>query len=124
MPLYQCIVCRTKELNKEKRRTDLLLYQMLPKTVADKMKRAEDVHAEWFPEVTVLFSDIVGFSYICSRSSPMRVVTMLNKLYACFDKTIQHYDVYKIETIGDVLMVASGGLTMSSSNTEEYPMLK
>ena len=50
-----------KELNREKRRTDSLLYQMLPKPVAEQLKLKKDVNAEYYKEVTIFFSDIVGF---------------------------------------------------------------
>ena len=64
---------RTKALNKEKRRTDTLLYQMLPRSVAERLKCNEQVDAEHYDQATIFFSDIVGFTKISSSSSPLQV---------------------------------------------------
>lgn len=95
-------------LEEEKKKTVDLLCSIFPEEVAQQLWQGQVVQAKKFNNVTMLFSDIVGFTAICSQCSPMQVITMLNELYTRFDYQCGELDVYKVETIGDAYCVAGG----------------
>ncbi|KAK0415364.1 hypothetical protein QR680_011906 [Steinernema hermaphroditum] len=106
--LEQEVQARVRELESEKRKSDLLLYRMMPKQIAEKLKMGSSVEPETFESVTVFFSDVVSFTTLASRCTPLQVVDLLNRLYTNFDQIIDNHDVYKVETIGDGYLCVSG----------------
>ncbi|XP_075545758.1 guanylate cyclase soluble subunit beta-1-like isoform X1 [Dermacentor variabilis] len=104
-----------RELEDEKKKTDRLLYSILPPSVANELRHHRPVAAKKYDCVTILFSGIVGFSAYCAQHSDskgaMKIVKLLNDIYTTFDVLTdpkKNPNVYKVETIGDKYMAVSG----------------
>ncbi|XP_030638734.1 guanylate cyclase soluble subunit beta-2 [Chanos chanos] len=98
----------SRHLEIEKKKTETLLYAMLPRHVANQLKEGKRVEAGEFNVCTILFSDVVTFTNICAACEPIQIVNMLNAMYSRFDRLTNIHDVYKVETIGDAYMVVGG----------------
>lgn len=98
----------TVQLQAEKRRSDALLLNILPASIVERMSQGEAGIADRFPEATILFADLVGFTSLASRSSPGRIIELLNNLFSSFDELAKRLNLEKIKTIGDSYMVAGG----------------
>jgi len=95
-------------LQAEQERSERLLLNVLPAPIAARLKQGEAVIADRFPEVTVLFADLVDFTASSDRSSPERVVQVLADLFTAFDRLAARHGLEKIKTVGDAYMVAGG----------------
>ena len=97
-----------RALQREQERSERLLLNVLPAPIATRLKQHEDVIADGFPEVTVLFADLVDFTRRSQRSRPQQVVQFLDELFSAFDQLTRRQGLEKIKTIGDAYMVAGG----------------
>jgi class 3 adenylate cyclase len=97
-----------RALQLEQERSERLLLNVLPAPVAARLKAGEGVIADAFPDVTVLFADLVDFTRRSQRIGPAQVVATLNELFSAFDELAQRHGLEKIKTIGDAYMVAGG----------------
>lgn len=89
-------------------RSEGLLLNVLPRTIAERLKREPGVIADVHEEVTVLFADVVDFTRFTERTEPARVVGVLNEVFSAFDALAARHGLEKIKTIGDAYMVAAG----------------
>jgi len=94
-------------IQKEEDRSNALLLNVLPAPAAERLKRGERI-ADYYPAISVLFADIVGFTPLSSHLSPDQVVNLLNTVFSSFDRLTEQSTLEKIKTIGDAYMVVSG----------------
>jgi len=98
-------------LRLEQEKSELLLLNILPKVIADRLKQNPHSIADSFADVTVLFADIVNFTRLSEQISPTALVELLNRMFSAFDVLAEKHSLEKIKTIGDSYMVV-GGLPM------------
>ena len=98
---------KANELKREKKKAENLIYQMLPKSVADNL-RQNKATSEMFESATICFTEIDEFKNIARNCNPLQLFDLVNTIYKTFDARIDQNDVYKVETINDTYMVASG----------------
>ena len=97
-----------KKLRTEQERSEQLLLNILPRPIAERLKEGQRTIADVFPDVTVLFADLVGFTRMSEQLPPAELVAMLNKIFSMFDQLAEKHGLEKIKTIGDEYMAASG----------------
>jgi guanylate cyclase len=89
-------------------RSDELLTNAIPASIAIRLKHGESRIAESYPDTSVVFADIVGFTPWAQRTDPARVVTLLDDLFTRFDGIAADHGIEKIKTVGDAYMAAAG----------------
>jgi class 3 adenylate cyclase/HAMP domain-containing protein len=99
---------QTEEIERKNEENEGLLLNILPGPIADRLKAGEEPIADYFPEVTVLFSDIVGFTHLSSELPPGELVQLLDEIFSSFDESARRLGIEKIKTIGDAYMAAAG----------------
>jgi class 3 adenylate cyclase len=107
-----------EKLQIEQERSEKLLLNILPKPIADRLKKGAHTIADSFPEVTVLFSDLVGFTELCAGISAVDLVEKLNEIFLAFDILTDLHGLEKIKTIGDAYMLVGGLPTPRDDHAE------
>ena len=95
-------------IKQEIQRADDLLLNILPPTVAHRLKSGEAFIADHFQTASILFIDIVGFTKWCHSTAPRAVMEQLSSLFSLYDDEIRQHGAEKIESVGDAYLVASG----------------
>jgi len=98
--------------------SERLLLNVLPGPIAERLKRETGVIADAHDDVTVVFADVVDFTPYSERTSPDRVVALLNDLFTAFDRLAERLGLEKIKTIGDAYMVVAGLPTARPDHAE------
>ncbi len=106
--LQKQLQAQNELLRQEQEKSDRLLLNILPQPIAAQLKQEQGPLAEQFPEVTILFADIVGFTQIAAKISPPEIVGLLNQIFSVFDQLSEQHGLEKIKTIGDAYMVVGG----------------
>jgi adenylate cyclase len=106
------------ELAHERERSEQLLRNVLPVSIAERLKAGESVIADGTSDAGVLFADIVGFTPLTATMEPDAIVKLLNEVFSEFDALAEKHGLEKIKTIGDAYMVASGLLDSGPKHAE------
>ena len=96
------------ELEEEKKRSEALLLNILPDTIASRLKQGEQPIADYYEEASIVFIDIVSFTSISAKSKPPNIVETLNDIFTHIDRICLKHNLEKIKTIGDCYMAVSG----------------
>ena len=97
-----------EQIRLEKEKSERLLLNILPGPIAERLKAKEGIIVDSFPEATVLFADIVGFTHLSTQISPQDLISMLNTIFSAFDRLAERHGLEKIKTIGDAYMAGAG----------------
>ena len=95
-------------LRVEKEKSERLLLNILPQTIAEQLKQQPGLIADRFEQATILFADITDFTGLASQISPTELVGLLNQIFSSFDRLAERHGLEKIKTIGDAYMVVGG----------------
>jgi class 3 adenylate cyclase len=110
-------VAYSMQLRKQMDAATNLLNEIFPQHIAEALASGRRVEPEHFDCVTIFFSDIVGFTTICSDLTPIKVSDLLDRLYLKFDSLSKLHGVFKVETIGDAWM---GVTNLASSQQSDH----
>ena len=106
--LYGTDITAARQVEAFSRENERLLLNILPASIAERLRGGETVIADGFDDMAVLFADIVGFTELSSRLAPTDVVRLLNDVFSMCDRLADRFGLEKIKTVGDAYMVVGG----------------
>ncbi len=106
--LYSKLKETEAELRVEHEKSEMILENIFPRRIVERLKQGEALIADRYLETTILFSDVVGFTQLTKTLDPHALVTLLDRLITGFDVLSERHGVEKIKTIGDAYLVVSG----------------
>ena len=112
-----------KALRHQQEQTERLLLNILPASIANRLKQGAGTIAENFDDVTVLFADIVGFTQIATSVSATTLVNLLNQIFSALDRLSLKYGLEKIKSIGDAYMLVGGLPTRSLNHPQKVALM-
>lgn len=107
------------ELQAEKQKSEELLLSILPRDIADELKRTSRVEPIYYPMASVMFTDFVGFTRIAGSMSPAALLAELDYFFSGFDRIVEAHGLEKLKTIGDAYMCAAGVPTPRATHAED-----
>jgi len=110
------VFAANRALEAERAKTEELLYNVLPREIAARLRAGEAV-ADAFSDVTVVFVDLVGFSTLAKRMSPGHLVEVLNGFFSAADRCAERHSLEKVKTIGDAYLAVAGGMGSGSADS-------
>jgi class 3 adenylate cyclase len=118
--LYGTDITAARQVERLNAENEALLLNILPRSIAERLRAGETVIADRFEDMAVLFADVVGFTELSSRLTPNEVVTLLNEVFTRCDQLAERFRLEKIKTVGDAYMVVGGLHTVYGFEQEAH----
>jgi class 3 adenylate cyclase len=119
--LYGTDITAVRQVERLAAENEALLLNILPGSIAERLRGGETIIADRFDDMAVLFADVVGFTELSSRLSPNDVVSLLNEVFTACDRLADRFHLEKIKTVGDAYMVVGGLQAIHGLDVEASP---
>ena len=118
--LYGTDITAARQVERLNAENEALLLNILPRSIAERLRAGETIIADRFEDMAVLFADVVGFTELSSSLTPNEVVTLLNEVFTACDRLADRFRLEKIKTVGDAYMVVGGLHTVYGFDAEDH----
>eukprot|EP00594_Rhizosolenia_setigera_P005967 CAMPEP_0178950414 /NCGR_PEP_ID=MMETSP0789-20121207/6639_1 /TAXON_ID=3005 /ORGANISM="Rhizosolenia setigera, Strain CCMP 1694" /LENGTH=1268 /DNA_ID=CAMNT_0020631137 /DNA_START=75 /DNA_END=3882 /DNA_ORIENTATION=- len=118
----QMVLSRQTKNERLNVRSSMVLFDIFPKHIAKALQEGRRVEPESHDMITIFFSDIVGYTTLCSDLEPRKVADMIDRLYQKFDSLVKKHDIFKVETIGDAYLAAANLTSKQDDHAKRIAM--